>query len=69
MKKTDAPVTREVGMPPDGVILPGTVTLSAGCTTVVALAHGSGGSRHSPRSRAVVEVLQRRGSGRYCSIC
>lgn len=39
------------------VSLPGTLTLPENASGVVAFAHGSGSSRHSPRNRYVAEVL------------
>lgn len=41
--------------------LPGTLVRPARCDGVVAFAHGSGSSRHSPRNRLVAEVLQAHG--------
>ncbi len=63
MNKTDKLATREVRIPADGVTLPGTLTMPAGSTAVVAFAHGSGSSRLSPRNQLVAEVLQRAGVG------
>ncbi len=47
----------EVLIPAGKVSLPGTATLPDGATGIVAFAHGSGSSRHSPRNRYVAEVL------------
>ena len=47
----------EVDIPAGKVILPGTLTLPDKASGVVAFAHGSGSSRHSPRNRYVAEVL------------
>ena len=49
--------TSEVVVPADGVELPGTLTTPAEPRGVVAFAHGSGSSRHSPRNRFVAEAL------------
>ncbi|TWV58723.1 phosphoribosyltransferase [Streptomyces misionensis] len=58
-----APVGREVTVPADGVRLAGRLTVPDGATGVVAFAHGSGSSRHSPRNRYVAEGLHRAGLG------
>ncbi len=47
----------EVQIPAEKVSLPGTLTLPDNPLGVVAFAHGSGSSRHSPRNRYVAEVL------------
>jgi len=47
----------EVLIPAAKVSLPGTATIPDGATGIVAFAHGSGSSRHSPRNRYVAEVL------------
>ena len=47
----------EVQIPAAKVSLPGTLTLPDNPLGVVAFAHGSGSSRHSPRNRYVAEVL------------
>lgn len=47
----------------DGVELAGDLVLPEGARGVVSFAHGSGSSRHSPRNRAVAEVLLRAGLG------
>jgi putative phosphoribosyl transferase len=41
-----------------GVTLSGDLSLPEGAQGLVVFAHGSGSSRHSPRNRAVAEVLQ-----------
>lgn len=43
--------------------LDGDLVKPAQATSVVAFAHGTGSSRHSPRNRAVARVLQRAGLG------
>lgn len=48
----------EVQIPAGQVSLEGTLTLPENPIGVVAFAHGSGSSRHSPRNRYVAEVLQ-----------
>lgn len=47
----------EVLIPAGKVSLPGTATIPEGASGIVAFAHGSGSSRHSPRNRYVAEVL------------
>lgn len=47
----------EVLVPAGKVSLPGTATLPEGATGIVAFAHGSGSSRHSPRNQYVAGVL------------
>ncbi|MGO4428715.1 hydrolase, partial [Streptomyces sp. MCAF7] len=42
----------------DGAPLVGDLVVPDGARGVVAFAHGSGSSRHSPRNRSVAEVLQ-----------
>ncbi|MFD4143965.1 alpha/beta family hydrolase [Streptomyces sp. NPDC058572] len=46
-----------------GVELSGDLSLPHDAPAIVAFAHGSGSSRHSPRNRAVAEDLQRAGLG------
>src|SRR5699024_4394935 len=41
--------------------LEGQLAMVAGATAVVAFAHGSGSSRHSPRNKAVADELNRSG--------
>lgn len=48
----------DVRIPAGEVSLEGTLTLPDNPLGVVAFAHGSGSSRHSPRNRYVAEVLQ-----------
>ncbi|MGY0056571.1 dienelactone hydrolase family protein [Streptomyces sp. LZ34] len=47
----------------DDALLVGDLVIPEGARGVVAFAHGSGSSRHSPRNRSVAEVLQRAGLG------
>ena len=47
----------EVLIPAAKVSLPGTATVPDNATGIVAFAHGSGSSRHSPRNRYVADVL------------
>ncbi|MGW1004602.1 phosphoribosyltransferase family protein [Streptomyces sp. NPDC002520] len=56
-------VDREVRVTAGAVRLRGRLTVSAGATGVVAFAHGSGSSRHSPRNRFVAQGLNRSGLG------
>lgn len=51
----------EVVVPAAKVSLPGTATIPEGAVGIVAFAHGSGSSRHSPRNRYVAEVLHAHG--------
>ncbi|HNQ56771.1 MAG TPA: dienelactone hydrolase family protein [Candidatus Desulfobacillus denitrificans] len=51
----------EVLIPAGKVSLPGTATLPDDALGIVAFAHGSGSSRHSPRNRYVAEVLHAHG--------
>ena len=50
-----------VAVPAGGVTLEADLSLPAGARSVVAFAHGSGSSRHSPRNRMVAEVLWQAG--------
>ncbi len=50
---------KEALIPAGKVSLPGTATLPDGASGIVAFAHGSGSSRHSPRNRYVAEVLHK----------
>jgi putative phosphoribosyl transferase len=54
---------REVTVTAGAVRLGGRLTVPDGATGVVAFAHGSGSSRHSPRNRFVAEGLHRAGLG------
>ncbi|MFF5663080.1 phosphoribosyltransferase family protein [Streptomyces griseofuscus] len=54
---------REVTVPAGAVRLGGGLTVPEGATGVIAFAHGSGSSRHSPRNRQVAEGLHRAGLG------
>ncbi len=47
----------EVLIPAGKVSLPGTATIPEGASGIVAFAHGSGSSRHSPRNQYVAGVL------------
>lgn len=51
----------EVLIPAGKVSLPGTATLPEGAVGIVAFAHGSGSSRHSPRNQYVAGVLHEHG--------
>ncbi|SFR85001.1 Dienelactone hydrolase [Halomicrobium zhouii] len=50
-------------IPTDGVALEGELVVPAGASGLVAFAHGSGSSRHSPRNNAVAASLRDRGLG------
>ncbi len=52
-----------VHIPADAVALEGELILPSGAQGVVAFAHGSGSSRHSPRNTFVAGVLQSAGLG------
>jgi dienelactone hydrolase len=52
-----------IGTGPHGPVLAGDLSVPDGATGVVAFAHGSGSSRHSPRNRAVAEALNDAGLG------
>lgn len=52
---------QEVLIPAAKVSLPGTATIPAGASGIVAFAHGSGSSRHSPRNQYVASVLHEHG--------
>jgi dienelactone hydrolase len=49
--------TSEVGIPAGGALLRGDLTVPDSAIGVVAFAHGSGSSRHSPRNRRVAAAL------------
>jgi dienelactone hydrolase len=51
----------EVSILADGARLQGDLTIPDGALGMVAFAHGSGSSRHSPRNRQVAEALNRDG--------
>jgi putative phosphoribosyl transferase len=55
--------TREIQIPAEGVVLPGTLTVPGEGGGVVLFAHGSGSSRHSPRNVQVASSLHRLGLG------
>jgi len=52
-----------VRIPADGVELEGALVVPDGAPGLVAFAHGSGSSRHSPRNNYVAGVLQEHGLG------
>ncbi|WP_372594337.1 phosphoribosyltransferase family protein [Actinotalea sp.] len=60
---TEPGLEDEVAIPVAGITLRGSLALPGAARGVVVFAHGSGSSRHSPRNRAVAEVLQRAGLG------
>ena len=57
------PASREVVIAADDVELQGELDLPAAATGVVAFAHGSGSSRHSPRNQFVARTLNEAGLG------
>ena len=56
-------VDRDVQIPANGVALHGRLRVPSVPRGIVAFAHGSGSGRHSPRNRAVAEVLHAAGLG------
>lgn len=56
-----ATAVRSVKIPTDRAMLDGDLTVPANARGVVAFAHGSGSSRHSPRNRYVAHVLNQAG--------
>jgi putative phosphoribosyl transferase len=58
-----AGLSAEVVVPTGAVDLGGRLTVPEAMTGLVVLAHGSGSSRHSPRSRRVAELLHDAGFG------
>lgn len=61
--EVDGEVDGEVAVPIDGAVLAGHLTLPRHAPMIVAFAHGSGSSRHSPRNRYVAKLLNSRGIG------
>jgi putative phosphoribosyl transferase len=59
MKTTGEIIERSVLIPPAG--LEGELVIPEKATAVIAFAHGSGSSRHSPRNQYVARVLQQGG--------
>jgi|SRR5579872_982277 len=59
MKTTGELIERSVLIPPAG--LEGELVIPEKATAVIAFAHGSGSSRHSPRNQYVAHVLQKGG--------
>ncbi|MBZ5611274.1 MAG: dienelactone hydrolase family protein [Acidobacteriia bacterium] len=59
MKATGELIERSVLIPPTG--LEGNLVIPEKATAVIAFAHGSGSSRHSPRNQYVARVLQQGG--------
>jgi putative phosphoribosyl transferase len=55
---TEASKPQPVRLEIAGITLNGDLGLTAGARGLVVFAHGSGSSRHSPRNRAVADVLQ-----------
>lgn len=58
-----APTAHPVQIPVGDLVLEGELELPVGATAVVAFAHGSGSSRHSPRNRYVAGRLHERSLG------
>jgi len=59
MKTIGERIERNVLIPPAG--LEGELVIPEKATAVIAFAHGSGSSRHSPRNQYVARVLQQGG--------
>src|SRR6267378_2830787 len=53
----------EVRIPCGAVTLEGALAIPPGANGVVVFAHGSGGSRHSPRNQFVARVIRESGNG------
>ena len=53
--------SHEVRIPADGIQLTGDLTIPEEALGLVIFAHGSGSSRHSPRNRAVADILREHG--------
>jgi putative phosphoribosyl transferase len=51
----------EVSIPANGALLEGDLTIPDGAVGIVAFAHGSGSSRHSPRNQSVAGALNDEG--------
>src|SRR5262245_48888869 len=58
---TSTDIARPVRLDVSGVGLVGDLAMPPDARSLVIFAHGSGSSRHSPRNRAVAEVLQHGG--------
>src|SRR3977135_1258453 len=54
-------IERSLQIPVDGVTIQGDIRIPPAARGLVALAHGSGSSRFSPRNRYVADVLERAG--------
>lgn len=63
MKTTGELTQRRVLIPPAG--LEGDLVIPEKATAVIAFAHGSGSSRHSPRNQYVARLLQQHGLGTF----
>jgi dienelactone hydrolase len=57
------PAVAQVAVPAGDAVLEGDLVVPAGATGIVAFAHGSGSSRHSPRNKHVAETLNEAGLG------
>lgn len=62
-KLSERVLQADVEIPAAGHLLKGTLTLPAGCKSIVLFAHGSGSGRFSPRNQFVAGVLQAAGIG------
>jgi putative phosphoribosyl transferase len=57
------PAVAQVAVPAGDAVLEGDLVVPAGATGIVAFAHGSGSSRHSPRNKRVSDTLNEAGLG------
>jgi dienelactone hydrolase len=57
------PAVAQVAVPAGDAVLEGDLVVPAGATGIVAFAHGSGSSRHSPRNKRVADTLNEAGLG------
>lgn len=62
-KRMAQPSETLVDIPVDDVTLEGILSIPKGAPGIVVFAHGSGSSRHSPRTNYVAEVIRDRGLG------
>jgi dienelactone hydrolase len=58
-----AAISREVSVSVDSISLPGELSVPGRAEGLVLFAHGSGGSRHSPRNQYVAQVIREAGVG------
>ncbi len=63
MRNQNSDLEIQARIPAGGVVLDGDLAIPSGATGIVAFAHGSGSSRHSPRNRSVARVILEAGVG------